>query len=375
MSIEVESEQSGGRVGLVEPELPAVELPVPPSAARAGGRRRRWPLIVGLAGVLVLALAGGAIAANSALSQTYSPQRAVADYLALQRRGDAKAMWAGATYERGDGSYALLFDQTALGTMMQLPENSKLRDVRVISTRQLDSARREVEVTLMWNGVPRALTFTVHRDPNASHWLLYPSWKVEIPYSTVSVTLPNQPGAIRVDGIGLPAGASQTSVQVIQGFHEVTMLESPLLDQASQKVDAVGSTPISLPGTISTLAKAAAANAVRYGFGHCTSTDGCFDHTYTAPDNNFIYYMTLPGYGNVNYTKYVIALTGDPTATMKLTVLADTGKVSVSGPCTSTYTIDGRRQYSLKGDFSGTLTLNGTSFDSDLGWDCASAKG
>jgi hypothetical protein len=375
MSIEVESEQSGGRVGLVEPQLTAVESPVPPSAAKAGGRRRRWPLIAGLAGVLVLALAGGAVAANSALSQTYSPQRAVADYLAAQQRDDARAMWAGAAYARGDGSYALLFDQTALRTMMQIPENSKLGDVRIISTRQLDSGRREVAVNLVWNGVPRALTLTVNKDPNASHWLFYPSWKVEIPYSTISITLPNQPGPIRIDGIGLPAGASQTSIQVIQGFHEVTMVESALLDQASQKVDAVGSTPISLPGTISKAATVAAADAVRYGFSHCITTDGCFDHTYTAPNNNFIYYMPLPGYGDVNYTKYVITLTGDPTATMKLTVLADTGKVSVSGPCTSTFTIDGRRQYSLKGDFSGTLTLNGTTFDSDLGWDCATAKG
>jgi hypothetical protein len=375
MSIVVRSEESNGGIALVEPQVIPPEPPSAPTASAEGRRRSRWPLIVGLAVFLVLALAGGAFAANATLSQTYSPQKAVADYLSAQQRGDAKAMWAGATYTHGDGSYGLLFDETALGAMMRLPANSKLRDVRITSTWRLDSARSVVAVNLMWNGAPRALTFTVRKDPAASHWLFYPSWRVEIPYSTVTVTLANQAGHLTIDGIGLPAGASQTSVQVIQGFHEVTMLESTLLDRASQEVDAVGSTPIALPGTMSKSATAEAANAVRYGFSHCTSTDGCFDHTYTAPDNNFIYYMTLPGYGNIDYTSYVITMTGDPTATMKLTVLADTGKVSVSGPCTSTFTIDGRRKYNLKGDFSGTLTWNGAGFDPQLDWYCSSQKG
>ena len=118
------------------------------------------------------------------------------------------------------------------------------------------------------------------------------------------------------------------------------MLETPLLDSASKQVDAVGDTPVSITGTISKAAIAKAADAVKAAFTHCTG-DGCFDHTYTAPDHNYIYYLPLPGYGNIDYTKYVITLAGDPTASMKLTVLADTGKVSVSGPCTSTFTING----------------------------------
>src|SRR5438128_4362975 len=188
MSIEVGSGESNGRVGLLEQQVTPVEPPSPPSAHAAGRRRRRWPLIVGLAVVLVLALAVGAYAANSSLSQNYSPQRAVADYLAAQQRGDVSAMWSRASYVRGDGSYERLFNQSALRATMQLPANSKLRDVRVTSTRQLDSASSLVAVSLMWNDVPRELTFTVRKDPSATHWLIYPSWKVEIPYSTVTVT-------------------------------------------------------------------------------------------------------------------------------------------------------------------------------------------
>jgi hypothetical protein len=158
------------------------------------------------------------------------------------------------------------------------------------------------------------------------------------------------------------------------GFHQVAMLESPLLDGASQEVDAVRDAAIKLPGTISQSTTAKAADAVKYGFSHCTG-EGCFDHTYTAPNNNFNWYMPLPGYGDISYTNYVMTLTGDPTATMKLTVEADKGKVSVSGPCTSTFTINGARKYALKGDFSGTLTWNGGGFDSSLRWDCATTKG
>ena len=330
---------------------------------------------MGLVGVLVLALAGGAFAANSSLSQTYSPQRAVADYFAAQQRGDVNAMWSRASYARGDGSYERLFNQSALRAMMQLPANTSLRDVHITSTRQLDSASSLVAVSLMWNGVSRELTFTVRKDPNGSHWLFYPSWKVEIPSSTVNLTLPNQPGTILIDGIYPPPGTIQTSIKVMSGFHEVAMLETPLLDGASQQVGALADISATIPGTISKSATAAAGDAVKYGFSHCTASNNCFDHTYSAPNNNFDYYMPLPGYGDIFYTKYLIALTGDPTATMKLTVQADKGKVSVSGPCTSTFTINGSRQYTLKGDFSGTLTWNGGGFDPEMSWNCWTAKG
>jgi hypothetical protein len=375
MSIEVGTDESSGGIGLVESRVTPVEPPSPPSPVPAARRRPRWPLIVGLAiVVLVLALGGGAFAANASLSQTYSPQRAVADYFAAQQRGDVNAMWSHATYLHGDGSYERMFNQEGLRSMMKLPANSSISDVRIASTRQLDSARSLVGVSLVWKGVPRDLAFTVRKDPNVSHWLFYPSWKVEIPSSSINVTLPNQSGTILVDGIYPTPGTIQTSFKVIFGFHEVVMVETPFLDRASQQVDAVSDAAISVPGTISKSATTKAADAVKYAFAHCTGK-GCFDHTYTAPDNKYDYYMSLPGYGDVFYTKYVITLTGDPTVTMKLAVQADRDKVSVSGPCTSTFTVNGTHQYPLAGNFNGTLTWTGGAFDSNLGWNCATAKG
>src|SRR5437899_3270061 len=121
MSIEIGSDETNARVGLLEQPVAGVEPPPSPPAPAAARHRRRWPLVVGLAVVLVLALVGGAFVANSSLAQTYSPQRAVADYLAAQQRGDVNAMWSGASYARGDGSYERLFNQAALRAMMQLP--------------------------------------------------------------------------------------------------------------------------------------------------------------------------------------------------------------------------------------------------------------
>jgi hypothetical protein len=61
---------------------------------------------------------------------------------------------------------------------------------------------------------------------------------------------------------------------------------------------------------------------------------------------------------------------------MKLTVEAEPGKVSVSGTCTTTMTVDDSRQYQFKGDFQGTLTLQGGGgLASHLTWDCAREKG
>ncbi len=374
MSIEVGRNDRAGDVELAEQGETPVE-PLPPPSVSMARRRRHWLLIAALAGVLMVALAAGAYVANLSLSQTYSPQRAVADYFAAQQRADVNSMWSLASYERGDGSYERMFNQAALRAMMQLPANAKLRDVRITSTRQLDSVSRLMGVSLTWNGVPRHLTLTVRKDPRGSHWFFYPSWKVEIPASTVNVALPNQAGTILIDGVYPPPGTAQTSVKVMPGFHEVAMLDTPLLDGASQQVDAVRDAAVSVPGTISKSATAKAGDAVKYGFSHCTTSDNCFDHTYSAPNTNFNYYMPLPGYGDIFYTKYLITLTGDPTATMKLTLQVDKGTVSVSGPCTSTYTINGSRQYTLKGDFSGTLTWNGGGFDSEMSWNCWSAKG
>lgn len=359
-------------VALATPESPP---PADPSPGRRVSRRRRPFVLAGL-GLLVIVLATGAVLANASLAQAYSGRQAVLDYFGAISRRDADGMVANATFLRGEGSYSYFFDTAAVQGMLKLPANSDIRNVRITSDRAIDGSSRAITVSMSWGGKDRSETLTVRKDPARVHWLFYPSWKVEIPSTQIHIKLPNQAGIVSLDGI--PGSSdNRTAIQAIQGFHRVTMAGTTLLDSASQDVDAVDSPAIvTLAGTIRASALEAAKQAVKDGFNSCDATkyDGCFNHTYTAPDRNFIYYFTLPGYGNVSYTKYVNSLSNDPTAGMTLTIQADSGKLSVSGTCSATVTVDGSRHYSLKGDYTGTLTWAGAGFDSDLSWDCQKTR-
>jgi hypothetical protein len=306
-------------------------------------------------------LAALAVLANNALSQAYNPSRAVLDYFNAQSRGDVNGMWANATYDRGEGSYSAFFDKTAVAGMMSSHENRDLRNIKVISVTAVDSNTSTVTVSLRWHGVPRSITLTVRKDSANVHWLLYPSWRVGIPSTTMHLTLPNQVGPILVDGISSPSGASATTIVAIMGFHEVRMRATDFYDSSAQTVDAVEPASVTLKGNLSQTAVTAANAAVTHNLNtSCDPAkyDDCPGHTYSAPDRNYIYYFSVPGHGDVDYTNYVYTLTGDPTSGMTMTVGADAGKVSVSGTCTTTLTVNGRNQYKLKGTFSGTLTWN-----------------
>jgi hypothetical protein len=362
----------------------AIALVTPDAAQESGPgrhaprvRRRGLPFMLAGLAVLAIVLVGAAMLANASLSQTYSAEQAVRNYFAALARRDAGGILANTTFLKGEGSFSYFFDKAALQDMLKLPANSKISDVRVTAVRVIDASSSSVTVSMSRNGKARTDTLTIRKDLGDSHWLFYPSWRVELPSARIQITLPNQAGLVSVDGIPA-AGDSQTAIQVIPGFHRVSMAGTTLLDSASQDVDATDSpATLTLPGTIRASALDAAGKAVTDAMKGCDASkyDGCFNHTYLAPDRNFIYYFTLPGYGNINYTKYVNTLTDDPTAGMKLTVQADAGKVSVSGACAATVTVDGSRRYTLKGDFTGTLTWVGDGFGSDLSWDCEKAKG
>jgi hypothetical protein len=343
--------------------------PTPPARRRS----RRLLMTGAIAAVLVLGLAVLLILANSALSAAYSPTRATLDYFAAQQRGDVDAMWANASYVRGEGAYSDFFNRFALASMMKVKENRDVRNVKVVSVNAVDANTSTVNVSLSWGGVQRSLQLTVRKDTSNVHWLIYPSWRIEIPSSTIELTLPAQGGRLLIDSIENPPGASRSTVTSIMGYHQVLMGATDLYVASSQTVDAVASTTATLTGTLSETTIAAANTAVRDNLTNSCDAgkyDDCPGHTYTAPDQNFIYYMPVPGHGNVDYTKYTFTLTGNPTSGMTLTVRADPGKVAVSGTCTTTLTVNGRTSYNLKGTFSGTLIWNGGSFDSDLNVYC-----
>lgn len=357
---------------------PAQYAPYP--AAPPPAKPRRTGLVLLIIGIVLVALltVGGIVAAlaNASLTSTYSPGQAAVDYLAAQKKGDATFMFNNANFLRGDGSYSEYFDAGGIAAMLALPQNTDIQDVRVASTTVVDVNTSTVNVTMTWAGHHVVRTYKLHKDLTRVHYNFYYSWRMDIPFETINVTVPNQPGIIAIDGLTLPQ-VGVKDIQVIQGFHKVTMGGTDIYDSASMDADAIDSGPnVAFPSTISAAAIATAKKTVKQGFTNCkTIVYQCLNKVYNAPNKpGFIYYFTLPGYGDVQYLTYKYTLTRDPTTGMKVVVDAAAGKLLVNGTCAYTMTIDGSKQYLLKGSWKGTLTVVSGGWGYDLLTDCVKSK-
>ena len=358
---------------------PAQYAPYP--AAPPPAKPRRTGLVLLIVGILLVALltVGGVVAAlaNASLTSTYSPGQAVIDYLAAQKKGDAAFMFNNANFLRGDGSYSEYFDAGGIAAMLALPQNTDIQDARVASTTVVDSNASTVNVTMTWAGHHVVRAYTVHKDLTRVHYNFYYSWRIDIPFASINLTLPNQPGSIAVDGLTLPQGAVKV-IQVVQGFHKVTMGSTDIYDSASMDADAIAGGPsLVFPSTISAAAIATAKKTVKEGFANCkTIVYQCLNKVYNAPNTpGSTYFFTLPGYGDVPYVTYKYTLTRDPTTGMKVVVDAAAGKLLVNGTCAYTMTIDGSKTYLLKGSWKGTLTVVSGGWGYDLLTDCVKSKG
>ena len=342
-----------------------------PPPAKGGGRTL---LIVGIAAaVLIVLLAVGGILANISLSSTYSAGRAVQAYFAAQSRGDVNYMTANANYLKGDSGTDAFFNSAAVTAMVGQKENKDVTGVTVGSTEQVDSSTAKVTVALSWNGNQESQTYTVHKDTTRTHFVFYNDWKLDVPASTISVTLPNQGGSLQVDGIAVPSGAS--SVSVIQGYHTVTMQATDLYDAANQSVNAVdGNATASFPSKLGASAQASAVDAIKRAFANNSWCDAgkyadCPAHKYTVQAG---YYTTIqmPGGDIRANSNWIFNYTGDPSSTMTLTVTTTSGNVSVKGPCAMQLVVDGKSTYNYTGDFSGTLSWSNGGFGYDITLNC-----
>ena len=346
----------------------------PPPAAKRGGSRTL--LIVGIVAVLlILILAGGAIVANASLSSTYSPKRALSDYLAAQGRGDVNAMMLGATFTSPDNASNQFFTKDAVTDMMQMVENRTISNVSITSSQDLDSSTSKITVSMSWNNTQRTQTYTVRKDTSRVHDLFYYSWRVDIPSTSITVTLPNQPGAIVVDSIPV---TSPTSINVIQGYHTVTMQSTNFYDQASQTANGVdGAASVAFTSKMGANALAAAGDAVKAAFNNVTCDVAkyydCPTHVYKVDAG---YYDTLPAPGGdirAN-TTWNSVFTGDPTTGMAVVIGTTNDQVTASGKCAMKLTVDGSKVYNFTGTWTGTLTWANNGFGSDLTLDCDSAR-
>src|SRR5215472_5638769 len=363
---------------------PPAYAPAPPPPAPS----RRGPnlLAIGIVVVLVVGvLAGGGVFANSYLSNTYSPQRAVTDYFAALGKGDVTGMMSNATFQPGDSSYAAFFGQEAVSGMVGVDQNKQVSNLNILSTTSVDSSTTTVKLTVSWGGTQRSLSYMVLKDTSRVHYLFYDSWRVQIPYATVNLTLPNQAGQVQLDGVNLPS-SSPTKVEAIQGFHNLSMAATAFYDSSTKSVDAVdtsGPASVKFDGALSASAKAAAVAAVKSNFNDAASwmkPSTCdMSKTYDCPYDNYTvpagFYEILPAPGGDIRAdhSWVSNFTGDPTTNMTLTVTSTTNKITASGACTMTLTVDGSTKYNFKGTWTGTLTWGGGGFSSDITESCDDA--
>jgi hypothetical protein len=344
----------------------------PPPAARKGGSRG---LLIGaiVAVFLILVLGGGAVLANASLSSTFSPKAAVSDYFAAQARGDVNGMWSNATFMNGGGS-ASLFSKDAVTAMMANDKNKAISNVAVTSVQDVDSSTSKVSVSMTWAGTQITHTYAVSKDTSRAHDLFYYSWRVNIPAQAITLTLPNQVGEVQVDGISV----TSTSVQVIQGYHTVKMLATVIYDEASEIANASdGGANVSFTSQVGQGAFKAASDSVTKAFANetCDTTKyfDCPNHKYTVPAG---FYDTLPAAGGDIRadSSWTIVFNGDPTTGMKLVVTTDAGKVTATGTCAMTLTVDGNRTYQFTGTWTGTLTFSSAGVASDIVENCDSSR-
>ncbi len=359
------------------PTYAPVPIAPPPLKRR---RRGRTALVVGLVVlVLLLAMGGGAAAyGNIVLAPQYSPQRAVTDYFSAQGRGDAAGMLDNATFLKGDGAVSRFFDQSAVKALLDVAPNRQISGVKVVSVDRVDDSTSHVSVSLSWGGTARTHVYTVGMDLGRVHDYVYHSWRVQIPFVSIHVTLPKQPGFVFVDEVEAPTDASV--VQAIEGYHTVRMGGTDLYDEASSTVAGFdGDVQVSFGGKLSSLALQSAQAAVKRVFATCPASGDCLGKTYyVQPKPGYIVtevFQNLPGYRELDAsTSWKWSLGGDPTAGMKLVVSNDKGVVNASGACSFTLTLDGRRNYRFKGTWSATLTWQTSGFVADMTWDCVQAK-
>ena len=347
---------------------------IAPGPSQAGRPSNLWLVVVATALLEILVLGGGSLAAYELRSSMYSPERAVTDYFAAQSQGDVSGMVANATFQQG--SNFEFFSEAAIAAMMQLPQNRDVHNVKVVSSQAIDATAQAVSVSMIWGGQHRSQTYTVRKDNSRFRDFVFRYWRIVIPFATIHITLPNQPGPIQVDGI-TPATSDVSSVQAVDGYHRVTMRANDFYDRASQVVDGVDSPPTAeFALAVSSGAVALAAAAVKLAFPNCDASvyTGCLNHTYRAANDGRRYFFDLPGYGQVFWTTYTVALVGDPTSDMRLVVPPDAGKVNASGTCTITVTFDGTSNYNLAGPWTATLTLDGGRFTADLASNCWASK-
>src|SRR5712691_9711491 len=127
-------------------------------------------------------------------SSAYWPESAVTDYFAAQSQCRVSGMRANATFQQGSSHD--FFSQSAIVSMIELPQNRDVHNAKVVSSQAIDATAQSVSVSMIWGGQHRSQTYTVRKDNSRFRDFVFRYGRIVIPFVTIHITLPNQPGPI-----------------------------------------------------------------------------------------------------------------------------------------------------------------------------------
>ncbi|MGH7776179.1 MAG: hypothetical protein ACREPI_03260 [Candidatus Dormibacterales bacterium] len=229
-----------------------------------------------MAGAAVLGLLLLAVGADAYVEGVYSPAGAARAYLAALNRGDAGAAWAvsivdGSRLEAADAS---LVTEADLRSALQVPGNRGLYPGAVTGAVRESGGNATVEVAYGSPSAVRHLTLRLTADPLGSRLGLFPTWRVVLEPSVLTLRAPAGAGEVSIDGRALGSGRPPGTVAVFPLLHRVRLAASPLFGAWSGEVDAHASATLSPAPALTGLGRAAARAALGRAWARCAaSTD------------------------------------------------------------------------------------------------------
>jgi hypothetical protein len=202
-------------------------------------RRRGWLPQIAAGGLLLLIVGGFAL--NSFLASLYGPDGTAVSYVQAIGRGDTAAAWSLMTVAGGPApaGTADLATQAGLRGWLHLePARTGRTNVGVSGHRDVPGGV-QVTVTYQDNGRTTSSQLDLVEDPAAKHFAIYPTWRVLVVPSVVSIRSPGVPYG--VDGNLL--NATTTAVRILPGRHVLATKPTDLFGPFATTVDVEGGQP------------------------------------------------------------------------------------------------------------------------------------
>jgi len=202
-------------------------------------RRRGWLPQIAAGGLLLLIVGGFAL--NSLLASLYGPDGTAVSYVQAIGRGDTAAAWSLMTVAGGPApaGTADLATQAGLRGWLHLePARTGRTNVGVSGHRDVPGGV-QVTVTYQDNGRTTSSQLDLVEDPAAKHFAIYPTWRVLVVPSVVSIRSPGVPYG--VDGNLL--NATTTAVRILPGRHVLATKPTDLFGPFATTVDVEGGQP------------------------------------------------------------------------------------------------------------------------------------